>query len=180
MANPAQKYSQALFSIVSENGQLEEVRADFDEVVKSVGNTPGFITFMNNPRISRESRRQAVAKAFGNAAQPLKNMLLILSDRNRFNEIEAVHAHFIQNYNAHYNQENVVIESVYPLSDEEIESIGKVFIKKTGLSKLLIENRVNESLIGGIRVFVGTKVYDGSVTAQLSDLKNRFRERTNS
>ncbi|MCG1009899.1 ATP synthase F1 subunit delta [Salinicoccus sp. ID82-1] len=180
MANSAQKYSQALFSIVSENGQLEKVRTDFDEVVKSVRKTPGFITFMNNPRISREDRRQAVAKAFGNASEPLRNMLLILSDRNRFNEIEAVHSHFIQNYNAHYNQENVVIESVYPLSDEEIESIGKVFIKKTGLSKLLIENRVNESLIGGIRVFIGTKVYDGSVNAQLSDLKNRFRERTNS
>lgn len=180
MANPAQKYSQALFSIVSENGQLEEVKADFDEVVSSVGNTPGFTTFMNNPRISRKNRRQAVSEAFGNAAEPLKNMLLILSDRHRFDDIEAVHAHFTQNYNAHYNQENVVIESVYPLSDEEIESIGKVFIKKTGLSKLLIENKVNESLIGGIRVFIGTKVYDGSVSAQLSDLKNRFRERTNS
>ncbi|GAB3058222.1 ATP synthase F1 subunit delta [Salinicoccus sesuvii] len=180
MANTAQKYSHALFSIVSENGQLEEVKSDFDEVVRSVESTPGFITFMNNPKISRENRRQAVLKAFSDAAAPLKNMLLILSDRNRFDEIESVHAHFIKNYNAHYNQENVVIESVYPLSDEEIESVGKVFIKKTGLSKLLIENRVNESLIGGIRVFIGTKVYDGSISTQLSDLKNRFRERTNS
>jgi F-type H+-transporting ATPase subunit delta len=107
-------------------------------------------------------------------------MLLILSDRNRFSEVEAIHDHFIQNYNAHYKQENVVIESVYPLSEEEIEGIGKVFIKKTGLSKLLIENKVNEELIGGIRVFIGTKVYDGSLNTQLSDLKNRFRESTNS
>ena len=67
---------------------------------------------------------------------------------------------------------------MYALSDEEIQSIGKVFVKKTGFSKLLIENKVNEELIGGIRVFVGTKVYDGSVEGQLADLKNQFKERT--
>ncbi|WP_342387682.1 ATP synthase F1 subunit delta [Salinicoccus bachuensis] len=180
MANSAQKYSQALFSTVKEAGRLDEVRADFDEVVKAVQDTPAFLTFMNNPKVPRDSRREAVAKTFEDASEPLRNMLLILSDRNRFSEIEAIHDHFIQNYNAHYNQENVVIESVYPLSEEEIEGIGKVFIKKTGLSKLLIENRVNEELIGGIRVFIGTKVYDGSLNTQLSDLKNRFRESTNS
>lgn len=180
MASSAQKYSQALFDSISETGQLEEVKIDFDEVVKAVKNLPKFTAFMNNPKIPKDERKETVEKTFENASKPLFNMLLILTDRNLFEEIESVHSNFLKIYNAHYNQEQVIIESVYELSDEEIQSIGKVFIQKTGLSKLLIENKVNEELIGGIKVFIGTKVYDGSVNGQLADLKNQFKERTNS
>lgn len=178
MASSAQKYSQALYSSVSENGQLDEVKADFDQVMRAVRQVPAFSDFMVNPAIAKDKRKETVEHAFKNIVKPLYNMLLILADRNLLSEIESVYTHFIKAYNEHYNQEYVVIESVYELSDEEIDSIGKVFIRKTGLSKLLIENKVNEKLIGGIRVFVGTKVYDGSLNGHLADLKNQFRERT--
>ncbi|WP_020007243.1 F0F1 ATP synthase subunit delta [Salinicoccus albus] len=178
MANAAQKYSQALFDSVPEEKQLEEVKTDFDEVVKAVKALPVFIEFMNNPKISKGERKKTVEATFENVSPPLFNLLLILTDRHLFEEIESVYNSFLKVYNAHYNQEHAIIESVYALSDEEIQSIGKVFVKKTGFSKLLIENKVNQELIGGIRVFVGTKVYDGSVEGQLADLKNQFKERT--
>lgn len=178
MAGSAQKYSQALYSSVSESGRLDEVKADFDEVIKAVREIPDFTEFMANPKVAKNRRKETVEQAFSGVVKPLYNLLLILSDRNLLSEIEAVHTHFTEAYNAHYNQEHVVIESVYELSDEEIDSIGKVFIRKTGFSKLLIENKINEKLIGGIRVFIGTKVYDGSLRGQLADLKTQFNERT--
>ncbi|WP_411842636.1 ATP synthase F1 subunit delta [Salinicoccus sp. HZC-1] len=178
MARSVRKYSQALFNSVAENGQIDEVKADFDEVIKAVREVSSFSEFMSNPKIAKEKRKETVEQAFKNVAKPLHNLLLILADRNLLSKIEAVYTNFIEAYNAHYNQEHVVIESVYELSDEEINSIGKVFIEKTGLSKLLIENKVNEKLIGGIKVFIGTKVYDGSINGQLADLKNQFKERT--
>ena len=178
MASSPQTYSRALYSSVAESGQLDEVKADFDEVIKAVREVPNFAEFMVNPAIGKDKRKEAVENSFKDVVTPLHNLLLILADRNLLSEIESVYTNFLEAFNAHYNQENVVIESVYELSDEEINSIGKVFIQKTGLSKLLIENKVNEELIGGIKVFIGTKVYDGSINGQLGDLKNQFREQT--
>lgn len=178
MASSPQKYSRALYSSVAENGQLDEVKADFDEVIKAVREVPDFNAFMVNPAIGKNKRKETVEESFKNVVKPLHNLLLILADRNLFFEIEAIYANFIKAFNEHYNQEYVVIESVYELSDEEINSIGKLFIQKTGLSKLLIENTVNEELIGGIKVYIGTKVFDGSLNGQLADLKNQFREQT--
>ncbi|GAA3715496.1 F0F1 ATP synthase subunit delta [Salinicoccus jeotgali] len=180
MSSSAQKYSEALFNAVEESGQLEAARRDFDEVMKAFKNTPLFTKFAENPRIPMNKKREVLKEAFNDIVEPLRNALLILSDRNKLTEVTSVYNSFIDRYNRHHNQENVVIESVYELSSEEIESIGKVFVKRTGLSKLLIENKVNEELVGGIRVFIGTKVYDGSLNTKLSDLRSKLRESTNS
>ena len=72
------------------------------------------------------------------------------------------------------------MESVYKLSSEELDQLGQIFIDKTGYEKLLITNEINEDLIGGVRVLIGSKVYDGSVKSQLDGIKNQFKEHTNS
>lgn len=63
------------------------------------------------------------------------------------------------------------MESVYKLSSEELDQLGQIFIDKTGYEKLLITNEINEDLIGGVRVLIGSKVYDGSVKSQLDGIK---------
>ncbi|MFD2830681.1 ATP synthase F1 subunit delta [Corticicoccus populi] len=180
MANSAKKYAQALFSAVQDENTLKRVHEDFEVVMKSIENVPGFNDFMENPRIRKESRKALIETTFKGVEKPLLNTLLILSDKNKLNELSDVHAAFVDEYNKHENQQYVVVESTYKLSAEELDEIGKYFINKTGYEKLLIDNKVNEELIGGIKVFIGTRVYDGSVSGQLESLQNQFKERTNS
>ena len=79
-----------------------------------------------------------------------------------------------------HKQDEVTIESAYELSEEELNQIGQRFLDETGLERLIIDNKVNEDLIGGFKAFIGTKVYDTSIQTQLNDLKQRFKVRTNS
>lgn len=44
------------------------------------------------------------------------------------------------------------------------------------IKKLLIENVVNSTLIGGIRATIGTTVYDGSVANELTQLEKSFHK----
>lgn len=106
-------------------------------------------------------------------------MLLVLTEKKQFSIVSDIQKEFTYLYNEHHNQANVIIESVYPLEEEQIAKIGEIFKAKTGYDKLLIENKINESLIGGFRVLVGSKVYDDSVLLQLRKVKDRFKRTKN-
>jgi ATP synthase F1 delta subunit len=180
MAISANNYSKALFHAIHDDAVLDNVKKDFSTVMESVRNVPAFHDFISNPRISRDERRAVIDNTFKDVEKPLHNMLLILSDKGKMTNIENIYEDFIKLYNAHFNQAYVVVESVYKLSGEELDEIGKAFIRKTGLKKLLIENEVNEDLIGGIRVFIDTKVYDASIRGQLNTLRGQFKAHANS
>ncbi|MED4086750.1 F0F1 ATP synthase subunit delta, partial [Halalkalibacterium halodurans] len=42
--------------------------------------------------------------------------------------------------------------------------------KKVGKAKLLIENIVDPSVIGGLKIRIGDRIYDGSIKGQLDVL----------
>lgn len=180
MAEVSNNYASALFNAVKNEETLTEVEKDFNKVIKSVHNVPEFNDFITNPKIARAERKALLENVFSEVEEPLYNMLLILFDKGKMTELESIHEEFIKLYNEHFSQEHVLVESVYKLSSDELDGIGKFFIKKTGLKKLMIENEVNEDLIGGIKVFIDTKVYDASLRGQLNTLKSQFKEHANS
>src|SRR5699024_6020325 len=119
-------------------------------------------------------------KTFSGTDRLLLNLLRILTDKKRFILIDEIYEDFLTLYDENHNQARVTVESVYKLSSEELDQLGQIFIDKTGYEKLLITNEINEDLIGGVRVLIGSKVYDGSVKSQLDGIKNQFKEHTNS
>ena len=104
------------------------------------------------------------------------NTLFLLANNNKLSLIPSVFIDYRNIYNQVHSQDLMKVESVYPLSNEELDEIGKVFIKRTGLKKLILENEINDSLIGGVRVTIGTKVYDGSIQNDLNQLTKSFHQ----
>lgn len=180
MATSTNNYAHALYNALQNEETLTKTKDDFDKIIKGVQDVPEFNDFISNPKIARNDRKALVEQVFKDSEKPLYNMLLILSDKGKMTELNSIHEAFVKLYNEHYRQEHVLVESVYELSGDELDDIGKFFIKKTGLKKLLIENKVNKDLIGGIRVFIDTKVYDASVRGQLNTLKGQFKQHANS
>ena len=60
------------------------------------------------------------------------------------------------------------------MSEEELSSIEEIIKARTKLSKIMITNKINPELIGGIRVKVGTKVMDASIKNDLAQLERQF------
>ncbi|MUX45176.1 F0F1 ATP synthase subunit delta, partial [Shigella flexneri] len=66
----------------------------------------------------------------------------------------------------------------YELSEDEISRIVELIKKQTELSNVIVNTKINQDLIGGFRVKVGTTVMDGSVRNDLVQLQRKF-ERAN-
>jgi len=65
------------------------------------------------------------------------------------------------------------IESVIPL-DAQMEGTLKAALTRRYGAGLQFRFGTNSSLIGGMRVQVGSDVYDGSIRARLTELENKF------
>lgn len=84
----------------------------------------------------------------------------------------------IEKFKNIYNKNNGIVEAEV-ISREELKGDLRVEIenfikKKYKTDKILMNNRIDESIKGGIIVKVGDEVMDGSVKGRLTRLKNKI------
>lgn len=70
-------------------------------------------------------------------------------------------------------RQNAVVESATPLGDDMRQQLKSGLARKYG-RELALDYQVVPELLGGIRVKVGSDVWDGSVKARLEALKNQL------
>lgn len=76
-----------------------------------------------------------------------------------------------------YDQKGIAtakVESVRALTDEEKLAISSVFAKKMNKVSLEIENVVNNDLLGGLKIQIGNRIFDGSLRGKLDGLKREL------
>ncbi|WP_088104383.1 F0F1 ATP synthase subunit delta [Halalkalibacter urbisdiaboli] len=171
----ANRYADALFQLAQEKGILEQVNEELQVVKQVVQTTPAFSQFLGHPKVTTEKKRAFVQESFQQSiSETSLNALLLLVDRKRIDILVAM----IDKFKAlAYEAQNVAEATVYsaqPLSEEEKAQLAELFAKKAGKAKLLVKNIVNSDLLGGLKIRIGDRIYDGSVKAQLERLERQL------
>jgi F-type H+-transporting ATPase subunit delta len=111
-------------------------------------------------------------KSQGEINNILENFVKILSKNNQLKFKENIIAKFEEIY----NQENGIVlaeitsrEKISGKLEKEIESF---ISKKYKAKEVVIENKIDENIKGGIIIKVGDEVLDASIKSQLANLKN--------
>ena len=176
MANVANKYAKALFDVAIDKDRLDLMYDELSEVSEATKNYGEDLRAIDsNPNQPASERRKFVGIIFGDANYYLKNMLMILANNRHLVLINSIFKEFKSLYNEYHNEDSAIVESVYQLSDEELDRIKDLILKQTNLSQVHITTKINPELIGGFRVKVGTTVLDGSVKKDLEQIERKFR-----
>ncbi|WP_059748199.1 F0F1 ATP synthase subunit delta [Staphylococcus haemolyticus] len=176
MANVANKYAKALFDVAIDKDRLDLMYDELSEVSEATKNYGEDLRAIDsNPNQPASDRRKFVGIVFGDANYYLKNMLMILANNRHLVLINSIFKEFKSLYNEYHNEDSAIVESVYQLSDEELDRIKDLILKQTNLSQVHITTKINPELIGGFRVKVGTTVLDGSVKKDLEQIERKFR-----
>ena len=67
------------------------------------------------------------------------------------------------------------VVSAYPLTEEQETALSAQLAKLSGKT-VKLNVSVDESLLAGLKVTFGDKVYDGTVGARLAGMKNKLHE----
>ncbi|MCJ7840575.1 F0F1 ATP synthase subunit delta [Lederbergia sp. NSJ-179] len=166
----AERYALALYKIAKEQNQVNKWEEELRVVRRSVKDNPDLLSLFSSPNLTILQKKNVAKEVFAKLSPTVVNTILLLIDKNRHNHLVDVANAFID----YANQDNGVAEatvySVRALTASETEAISATFAAKVGRRSLNIENIVDSDLLGGIKVQIGNRIFDGSLRGQLDRL----------
>ncbi|WJQ10533.1 F0F1 ATP synthase subunit delta [Geobacillus stearothermophilus] len=170
----AKRYASALFQIALEQQQFDRIEEDVRAVRQALAENGEFLSLLSNPNLSLEKKKALVREVFAGVSAPVQNTLLLLLERHRFGLVPELADQFIALANDARGIAEAIAYSARPLTDEELQALSDVFAKKVGKATLHIENIVDPELIGGVKLRIGNRIYDGSVSGQLERIQRQL------
>ena len=82
--------------------------------------------------------------------------------------------HFIEMANDARGIAEATVYSIRPLTEAENEAAFFNICKEVGKKSLRIENIVDSNLLGGIKVRIGNRIFDGSLRGKLERLERNY------
>ena len=170
----AKRYALALFQIAKETQALGVIEEELRVVKEVVQYNPDLKAILNSSKLSIVEKKEIIKTAFTTVNVNVVNTLLILIDRHREDEIVNVANEFLELANDEMGIAEAQVYSTRELTVAEREAISAVFAAKVGKKSLKIENIVDSHLLGGIRLRIGNRIYDGSLRGKLDRLERKL------
>lgn len=165
-------YAKGLFLAASEVSKTDEIMEEAKALSELLIKEEAFFEIISSPTVSGNEKKELVRKVFeGNISQEMLNFLQVLIDKGRARHFHAIVGQYEKLIHESRGFSRGVIYSAVALSAEQI----KAFEEKAGnliSKKVSLDNRIDNSLIGGVRIFVEGRLIDASVKKRLSDLKD--------
>ncbi len=170
----ARRYAHALFLSAHGKGLLDTAYGQLNDLKDVVQKDPSFLNFLAAPQVPEESKKELVRKVFAPRIERLLvEFLVVLIDKGRINYLVEIIDEFARQVEAHQGVGRVTVISAIPLSDPERDQLSRKMAAKTGL-KIVLEEKVDPSIIGGLIVLLHDEIIDGSVKHGLNLVRDQL------
>lgn len=168
------RYAKSLLDLAAERNELEKLRQDADYLVSLVVGSRDFRNMLKSPVISPD-RKEKVLRAIleESLAELTMQFIIILVRKGRENQLEETFRAFQDLHREHMGIEMVVITTAHPLSDEQREEIAAKLREYTN-GEVEVKAQVHPDQLGGLKIRVGDRQYNGSIAARLEQLSRSF------
>ena len=168
LATIARPYAEALFR-VAKSGNLA-AWSDLVSEMAAVAALPDVKSFASNPKLSDKQVSETFLSLLkSNVSPEAKNFVGMLVENGRLTLLPEIGTQFHALKNASEGAADAEITSAFALTDAQAKDLVATLEKKFG-RKLNPTVKVDNSLIGGVRVAVGDEVLDTSVRAKLQKM----------
>lgn len=167
----ANRYAQALYELAVEKGQTSIIQEELLEIKKAFQANQDLGQLFENPRFSLAKKKELITTLFNGANALLLDTLFVLLEKKRLNEIINFVDEFVDFVNDAAGIAEAKVYSTRPLTEDESAAISSAFAKRIGKQSLRINNIIDPTLIGGIRLQIGNRIYDSSLVNKLERLK---------
>lgn len=171
MTAAEREYATALYQLSREENQVEKIREGLALACQAMGDAPEYVKLLQNPALSKAQRLELLDEAFRDAVPGyVLNFLKILCEKSALGILDGCQNAFLALYYEERNILPVTATSAQPLSEAQRAGLKEKLEKATGKTVLLNE-RVDETLLGGMKVEYAGKELDGSVAGRMERLR---------
>jgi len=158
---------------VKEQGRLAQVHEAISDFAVAIEETPELAAVLRNPQLDPSTKAEILADLAGDDEPLFKNFLLLVAEKGRAGELEAIAYEFERLMAREERRLTVELTTARELTDDEANEIVAQIEKAAG-RKVEATRSVDPALVGGIVLQAGTLLADASVRGRLERLRQEL------
>lgn len=171
----AARYARALFEAASESGKLDEVVSDLNAVQQLFNELPALTQFLENPAIPALDKIDfAKTQIIPKVNSWVGNLLGLMIENKRISAFPALIDQLTDLIHKRDNVAKAEAITAAELDNQQLDKLRQALETKFGFSKVLLSNRVEPSILGGVIVKLQDQVIDGSFSGRLENLRKQL------
>lgn len=173
----AARYATAIFELAKEDKSLSALEGDVDALDAALKDSADFRALIASPIYSREDQAKAItaiAKSSG-LSQIVTNTLALMATKRRLFVLPQLVRELRARISAEKGEVTAEVTAAKALTKAQEEKLAKTLKASVG-KDVKISMAVDESLIGGLVVKVGSRMIDTSIRSKLAALQNSMKE----
>ncbi|MDR1271531.1 MAG: ATP synthase F1 subunit delta [Clostridiales Family XIII bacterium] len=170
-------YATALYEAAEDSGSVKETSEELKALQEVFEANPMLKRLLLVPTIPATEKKKAAGAVFeGRLSDIMMNFLYILIEKRRISSWDGIVLTYSRIKDERDGLTKGIIYSVIPIAKSKLaafeEEVGSLFSKSVKL-----ENRIDESLLGGVRIYVEGKLIDISIRHKLEQMKQAMLEK---
>lgn len=173
----AGRYATAVYEIAKDGKAVKSLETDLDALQSALTDSDDFRALIQSPIYSRDEQGaaiDAIAKKM-KLSDTLANTLALMAQKRRLFVLPQLVKTLRDIIAAEKGEVTAEVVSAKALTKTQADKLAKTLKASTGKT-VTLNATVDESLIGGLIVKVGSRMVDTSIRAKLNSLQNAMKE----
>ena len=168
-------YGKALFELIGDDkNKIIAYQNELKKVNSDLENNSDLASFLSSYSIPKEKQYYVIDKLYANKNyEHLAPFLKVIANKHLFTKFDIILNSFNEIANKYLGKKEGIVYSAKKISDSELKTLENILSKKLN-NEVVLSRRVEPSLLGGIRVFIDGKVYDGSLSTKIENLRKEL------
>ncbi len=168
-------YSEAVFELACEQGAEDTVKEEFDSLAVVFGDNPEFAKLLAVPTVAIGEKLDILEKTFkGRVSELTYNLLCVVTEKGRAEAIPAIAEDYRNRWYEMKNIAEVKVTTSIPLS-ENLRSKLKAKLESVYKKSVILTEKTDPSIMGGIVINYGNTMLDGSVKTKLDAIQKQIK-----
>jgi F-type H+-transporting ATPase subunit delta len=174
ISSAIEKHAEALFDLAKEEKAVKDYETALQSVLLSFEKEPSLAGCLSSYAVEKKDAYHLIDEIYGKI--PLKSLtsfLKVLVDHHLMDHFADVEFAYRKLANEELGVKEGLVYSASPLKEEELALLKKTLEDKLQ-AKVSLETRTEPSLLGGVKVAIDGKVYDGTLLSKVEALRVRL------
>ena len=164
------KYAKTLFDLSIKTNSVNKIKNELKAVAYLYNKVPAFRIVFITKRIDMGKKSNILRNALKQFEPLVVEFISILINNNQTNNLLDIISRFNKMSNADSSSSKVEIITANEIENSQVEHIQNAIYAKLGF-KPKINKMIDSKLIGGMKLRIGNKIFDNSISYQINQLK---------
>jgi len=169
ISSTAKTYAKAIFELAQEREITGQIFDEFKAFLQFIKKNPAIHKLLELPNVVQREKR-LIDLFYADYSKTFVHFIVFILKNKRYDLLEQIFLDFQQRYDLSKNRIRIETITAVPLTQNKLAEINQQMSRLTN-KNVIIENRIDPSIIGGIIIKLNGQLFNASIIGQFKKLK---------